>query len=40
MLLELIKTPELNPEFRVKIKMELSTGELYEFETDRIYILP
>jgi len=40
MLLKLEKAPELNSEFRISIRMELSTGEIYEQETMPIYITP
>lgn len=40
MWLSLAKAPELNAEFKVKIRMELSTGEVYEIETEPIFILP
>ena len=39
MMLELKKAPELNQEFKVKIKLELSTGEIYEIETEPIFIV-
>jgi len=40
MFLELKKAPELNQEFKIKVFMELSTGEMYEFETEPIFITP
>ena len=40
MILALKKAPELDQEFRIKVIMELSTGELYEFETEPIFITP
>ena len=40
MLLELKKAPELNQEFKVKVAVELSTGEMYEFEAASIFITP
>jgi len=38
MVLELKKAPEINQEFKVKVIMELSTGEVYEVETEPIFI--
>jgi len=40
MVLELKKAPELNSEFQIKVVMELSTGEVYDFETEPIFITP
>jgi len=40
MVLELKKAPELNQEFKIKVVLELSTGEVYEYETEPIYITP
>ncbi len=38
MLLELKKAPEIDKEFKLKVKMELSTGEVFEFETYPFFI--
>lgn len=38
MVLKLTKAPELNSEFKIKISMELSTGETYEVESHPIFI--
>lgn len=40
MILKLKKAPELNQEFKVKVAVELSTGEMYEFEAASIFITP
>jgi len=40
MILELKKAPEMNPEFKIKILMELSTGEVYEVEAAPIIVIP
>jgi len=40
MFLKLTKAPELNSEFKIKISMELSTGEIYEVESHPIFITP
>ena len=40
MVLKLTKAPELNSEFKIKIAMELSTGETYEVESQSIVIVP
>ena len=40
MILELKKAPELNQEFQVKVVMELSTGEVYEIDSEPIIIVP
>ncbi len=40
MFLTLKKAPELNQAFKIKVAMELSTGEMYEFETAQIFITP
>jgi len=39
-ILKLKKPPVLNPEFNFKIRLELSTGEIYEKAGFPIYILP
>jgi len=38
LILGLKKAPEINQEFRLKVTLELSTGEVYEFETEPIII--
>lgn len=38
--LALNKAPEIDQTFQIKVEMELSTGEVYEFETFPIVILP
>ncbi len=38
--LQLTKAPSLNPEFKFKVIMELSTGEVYEAESHPFYIFP
>lgn len=38
MVLKLIKAPDLDQEFKIKVVMELSTDEVHEFESDPIYI--
>lgn len=40
MILELKKAPEINSEFKIKVAMELSTGEEYEFEMEPIVVIP
>lgn len=40
MVLELKKAPELNQAFKVKVAVELSTGEMYELEAESIFITP
>ncbi|MEL6254149.1 MAG: hypothetical protein AAFR87_19230, partial [Bacteroidota bacterium] len=40
MLLALTKAPELNPELKLKVIMELSTGEIYEAETAPFFLVP
>ncbi|MEM8891347.1 MAG: hypothetical protein AAGD28_25440 [Bacteroidota bacterium] len=40
MLLALTKAPELNPELKLKVIMELSTGEIYEAETAPFFLIP
>lgn len=40
MFLKLKKAPELNQEFQLKVKMELSTGEVYEADSPSIIIMP
>jgi len=40
MSLELIKAPEIDQKFQIKVEMELSTGETFEFETEPIFITP
>ncbi len=40
MVLELQKAPELNEEFKVRVRLELSTGEVYEIEPAPFYIRP
>lgn len=40
MILKLMKAPEINQEFKIKVMMELSTGEMYEFEKEPIFITP
>jgi len=40
MVLTLKKAPEINTEFKIKVVMELSTNEVYEFETEPIFIVP
>ena len=40
MVLKLTKAPELDEEFKIKIRMELSTGEIYEVESDAVFITP
>lgn len=40
MVLKLTKAPELNEEFKIKVRMELSTGEIYEIESESIFITP
>jgi len=36
--LRLIKKPEINPEFKVKVKLELSTDEIYEVESTPFFL--
>ena len=40
MILELKKAPKLNQEFKVKVVVELSTGEVFEVESELIVITP
>lgn len=40
MFLSLTKAPEINSEFKMKVVMELSTEEVYEFETKPFFITP
>lgn len=40
MVLALTKAPELNQEFKVKVVLELSTGEVHEVESEAIFITP
>jgi len=40
MVLKLTKAPEINQEFKIKVIMELSTEEVFEFETEPIFITP
>jgi len=38
-ILDLKKAPELNQEFKVRVVMELSTGEVFEVESEPIFII-
>ncbi len=40
MFIKLKKAPEMDQEFKIKVVMELSKGEVYEFETEPIVIIP